>query len=470
MTLIRSLITAAAVWAAMSVSAHAEKRVALVIGNSAYKNVARLTNPVNDATAVANMFKAAGFDSVDSKLDATVAEMRRALREFGNRTREADIAVVYYAGHGIELDGSNYLIPTDATLEADSDVLDETIPLDRVLFAVDPAKQLRLVILDACRDNPFAKNMKRKNAARSIGRGLSKIEPSNPNTMIAFAARAGSIATDGDAANSPFATALINYLPKPGLDLRKAFGFVRDDVLKATNNAQEPFIYGSLGGNDVALVPADVTIAPAAPVASAPIDQDAPMRRDYELAERIDTRPAWDSFVNKYPKGFYTDLAKAQREKLVAEAARVEATNKAKAAQEEQTRLVNEGAKAVEQARLAERSAAAERARVVAEAKLAEADRAKAAAKAKLAERAKVVASIEPTRAPSESPANPKLSDGDGRCNRMHDKLGCLCALRNGGGVTLDGKRWYSKRGGRNAPTNEAFVQCQLRAGRGRTQ
>jgi uncharacterized caspase-like protein len=283
----------------MSVSAHAEKRVALVIGNSAYKNVARLTNPINDATAVANMFKAAGFDSVDSKLDATVAEMRRALREFGNRTREADIAVVYYAGHGIELDGSNYLIPTDATLEADSDVLDETIPLDRVLFAVDPAKQLRLVILDACRDNPFAKNMKRKNAARSIARGLSKIEPSNPNTMIAFAARAGSIATDGDVANSPFATALINYLPKPGLDLRKAFGFVRDDVLKATNNAQEPFIYGSLGGNDVALVPADVTIAPAAPVASAPIDQDAPMRRDYELAERIGTRPAWDSFVNQ---------------------------------------------------------------------------------------------------------------------------------------------------------------------------
>src|SRR6266567_1119396 len=138
--------------------------------------------------------------------------------------------------------------------------------------------------------------------------------------MIAFAAKAGSTASDGDGKNSPFALALVDHLTKPGLDLRKAFGFVRDDVLKATGNAQEPFVYGSLGGNDVTLVPA----APAA--VAAPVDQDATMRRDYEFADRIGTKPVWDAFIEKYPSGFFTALAKAHRDKLAAEAARIEAT------------------------------------------------------------------------------------------------------------------------------------------------
>src|SRR5437879_13700238 len=158
----------------------ADKRVALVIGNSSYRNVAKLSNPANDAAAVATMFKSAGFDAVESKLNLTVGELRKALRDFGNRSRDADVAVVYYAGHGIELDGTNYLIPVDATLETDTDVLDETLPLDRVLVASEPAKQLRLVILDACPDNPFAKNMKRTIASRAIGRGLANVEPFSP--------------------------------------------------------------------------------------------------------------------------------------------------------------------------------------------------------------------------------------------------------------------------------------------------
>jgi len=279
MAFFRSLLLVLAFLAATAVAAHADKRVALVIGNSAYKNVNRLKNPANDAAAIVAVFKAAGFDSVDLRQDLNVVEMRRALREFGNKTRDADVAVIYYAGHGIELDGTNYLIPIDATLETDTDVLDETFPLDRVLFAVESAKQLRLIILDACRDNPFAKTMKRTIGSRGIGRGLAKVEPSSPNTMIAFAAKAGSTASDGDGKNSPFALALVDHLTKPGLDLRKAFGFVRDDVLKATSNAQEPFVYGSLGGNDVTLVP-----AATAPAAATPVDQDATMRRDYEFA------------------------------------------------------------------------------------------------------------------------------------------------------------------------------------------
>src|ERR1700709_148639 len=171
--------------------AWAEKRVALVLGNSAYQNVAALPNPVNDGAVIAATLKDAGFDVVDSRHDLPAAETRRVLRDFADRARDADIALVSYAGHGIEVDGANYLIPVDAKLERDTDVYDEAFSLDRVLLAIEPAKKLRLVILDACRDNPFARNMKRTIASRAIGQGLAKGEPASPNTMIAFAAKAG---------------------------------------------------------------------------------------------------------------------------------------------------------------------------------------------------------------------------------------------------------------------------------------
>jgi caspase domain-containing protein len=342
-------------------SAYAERRVALVIGNSAYKSVPRLANPTNDAALVGGMFEKAGFDAVDIKLDQNASDMRRSLREFAGKARDADIAVVYYAGHGIELDGSNYLIPTDAALETDGDVLDETIPVERALFAVEPAKRLRLIILDACRDNPFAKSMKRTVASRAIGRGLAKVEPTNPNTMIAFAAKAGSTASDGDSRNSPFATALVDRLPTPGLDLRKAFGFVRDDVLKRTSNKQEPFVYGSLGGDDVALVP-------ARPVVAGPqANPESEIRRDYELALQLGTRDVWTAFLNRYPSGFYTDLAKAQLNRIAAEEARAAATEKARQAEEEKARLFADRGKKVEQEKATAAAKAAEEARLAAE-------------------------------------------------------------------------------------------------------
>src|SRR6188768_2363281 len=257
----------------LSQPAFAEKRVALVIGNAAYQNVAKLPNPVNDGATIATTLKGAGFDVVDSRHDLGAAETRRALRDFADRARDADIAVVYYAGHGIEVDGGNYLIPVDAKLERDTDVYDEALSLDRVLLAIEPAKKLRLVILDACRDNPFSKNMKRTVASRAIGQGLAKIEPTSPNVLIAYSAKAGSTAADGDGTNSPFTVALSKHLTTPGLDVRRAFGFVRDEVLKTTSNRQEPFVYGSLGGEDVPLVPAPAkalsTAAPMAPAASA---------------------------------------------------------------------------------------------------------------------------------------------------------------------------------------------------------
>ena len=219
---------------------------------------------------IAATLKDAGFDVVDSRHDLTAIETRRALRDFADRARDADIAVVYYAGHGMEVDGTNYLIPVDAKLERDTDVYDEAFSLDRVLLAIEPAKRLRLVILDACRDNPFAKTMKRTVASRAIGRGLAKIEPTSPNMLIAYSAKAGSTAMDGDGKNSPFTIALAKHLTTPGLDVRRAFGFVRDDVLKSTGNRQEPFVYGSLGGDDVPLVPAKAAAAAPAPRIQSP--------------------------------------------------------------------------------------------------------------------------------------------------------------------------------------------------------
>jgi len=324
--------------------------------------------------------------------------------------------VVYYAGHGMEVDGTNYLIPVDAKLERDTDVYDEAFSLDRVLLAIEPAKRLRLVILDACRDNPFSKSMKRTLASRAIGQGLAKIEPSSPNMLIAYSAKAGSTAADGDGKNSPFTVALSKYLTEPGLDVRRAFGFVRDDVLKNTSNRQEPFVYGSLGGEDVPLVPAPAKAA--APSTPAPNPQ-AEVRRDYELALQVGNRDAMSAFLAQYPNGFYANLAKIQLGKLAAEEARLAATEKARLAEQERARLAAEGtqkaqlkaaeadAKAAEQARIA-----AEKAKQVAQEKAAEAERKRVATETPAADKGPeiITAAGNPAsdRAAASSPAAEK--------------------------------------------------------------
>jgi uncharacterized caspase-like protein len=307
----------------------AEKRIALVIGMSRYQQVPRLANPVRDADAISALLKMAGFDVVDGERDLGISDLRRVVRELAETARDADIAVVYFAGHGIELDGTNYLVPVDAKLLSDFDVEDETVSLDRVLKALAPVRRLKLVILDACRFNPFSKTMERSLASRSVERGLAKVDPATPDTLVAFAAKAGAVASDGNGQNSPFATALVKYITQPGLDLRLAFGRVRDDVLKSTGNHQEPFVYGSLGGETMALVPQ----------VAKPADPEAEARVHYEFAAQIGTMEAWDLFVSTYPEGFYAKLALAQRNKLAAEATQAEAdkakkmANQAKAAE-----------------------------------------------------------------------------------------------------------------------------------------
>lgn len=371
-------------WCFSGSPAFADKRFALVIGNGTYDKVPRLGNPANDAALIADTLTKAGFDNVDVRRDLKLADMRRALRDFLDRSRDADVAVVYYAGHGIEVDGTNYLIPIDAVLDRDVDVYDEALSLDRVLVAVEPAKKLRLVILDACRDNPFMRSMKRTVASRAIGRGLAKVEPTSPNTLIAFASKAGSTASDGDGKNSPFTKALVNHVTKPGLDLRKAFGYVRDDVLKSTGNKQEPYLYGSLGGDDLSLVPArQMSTAPQA-------DPQSAVRRDYELALQAGDRDGWEAFLQAYPDGFYANLAKVQLKKIVAEEVRAAAAEKARSAEQEKARLAAEGARQAEIAKAAAAAKAAEEASAAAEkAKRIEQEKAIAAEKARVAEQEK---------------------------------------------------------------------------------
>ena len=370
--------------------AWAIKRVALVVGNSGYQNAPLLPNPANDAAAITATLKSAGFDVVDSRLNLTATDMRRALREFADQARDADIALVYYAGHGIEIDGTNYLIPTDARLERDTDIYDEAFSLDRVLLAIEPARQLRVVIVDACRNNPFADSMKRTVASRSISRGLARVEPTVSNTLIAFAAKAGLTALDGNSKNSPYASALVKYIAKPGLDLRRAFGFVRDDVLQATGNRQEPYVYGSLGGEDVALVPAAKAEEPTQAA-----NPQSEIRRDYELALQLRNKPALNAFLSQHPGGYYADLAKLQLNQLEAEEARVAATAKAQQAEQEQARLMSQGAQRVDREKAAADLKAAEEARIAAEkAKQAALEEATEAERKRVASESTIVAAL----------------------------------------------------------------------------
>ena len=177
--------------------------------------------------------------------DAMVA----AIRKFEDSVEAADWAVIYYSGHGIEVSGINYLIPIDARLRADRDVQDEAVSLDRLLGATERAKKLRLMLLDACRDNPFIPQMRRVMASRSIGRGLARVEPDG-GTMVVYAAKEGQVALDGEGRNSPFVQSLVIRMLTPNVEISKLFRLVRDDVLSATNRQQEPFVYGSLPGDD----------------------------------------------------------------------------------------------------------------------------------------------------------------------------------------------------------------------------
>jgi formylglycine-generating enzyme required for sulfatase activity len=246
MAITRAVIGIALLFFCGPAGAASDTRVALVIGNSAYENAPQLPNPVRDAKAIAEALERLGF-GVTHHDNLSAGAMRKALAAFETKAAGADWALVFYAGHGMELDGKNWLIPTDATLAKASDVPDEAVALERVLERVRPARSLRIVILDACRINPFLAKMEMgRGATRAVERGLARIEPQR-GEVVFFAARDGHVAGDGEGAHSPFTQAMLNNLEKPGLELGLFFREVTSDVQEATAPAaQEPFVYGSL--------------------------------------------------------------------------------------------------------------------------------------------------------------------------------------------------------------------------------
>ncbi len=301
-------VLAAQVWAT--------QRVALVIGNAAYEHAPRLANPLNDANDIGAALSRLGF-KVTRFEDADYDRMRRGLKAFTRTAAGAEIAVVFYAGHGIEVDKRNFLIPVDARLVSDREVEFETVSLDLVSRAVEGASGLGLVILDACRDNPFAAAMKRSGAKRSIGRGLARVEPSG-ETLVAYAAKGGSVAADGAGRNSPYSTALLAHVQEPGLEVGLMFRKVRDAVLNATGGHQEPFVYGSLSSKGFYFSTAPV----AAPVVSAPggaakgvVKSDEQLF--WESVKESGDQADVEAYLEQFPQGTFAALARNRLKRLL---------------------------------------------------------------------------------------------------------------------------------------------------------
>ena len=225
------------------------RRVALVIGNGAYQNVHPLANPPRDARLVADALRAVGFQEVTLANDLTRDKFFDTLHAFALAAEKADWAVVYYAGHGLEIGGVNYMVPVDAKLAVDKDAETEAVALEQVIAAVGAARKLHLVMLDACRDNPFAPAMQRTIALKLVDKGLSNIEP-GAGFMVVYAAKHGETALDGKGIDSPFAIAVARDVKEPHVEVRKLFDIVRDDVWNSTKHEQQPFIYGSPPGRE----------------------------------------------------------------------------------------------------------------------------------------------------------------------------------------------------------------------------
>ena len=235
----------------------AAQRVALVIGNSKYEHTRALPNAATDATAIGIAFERIGF-RVRTVTNVGHVAMVEALRRFGREAAQSDMAVVFFAGHGLEVSGENWLVPINAELRHERDLQYEAINLKLVLESVADAKRLRLVILDACRNNPLGERMQvAAGATRAVGsRGLGRVEPPG-DVLVAYSAKHGTVAEDGPpGGQSPFASSLVEHLQTGGLDIRIMFGRVIDDVRRRTGGKQEPFTYGSIGGTEVALLPA----------------------------------------------------------------------------------------------------------------------------------------------------------------------------------------------------------------------
>ncbi len=291
----------------------ADGRVALVVGNSTYAHIGRLPNPENDAADVSAALGRLGFE-VTTTLDAGLTEFTRALRAFTRRSAGADVSLVFYAGHGIEMDGVNYMVPVDARLERDVDVRFETVTLDDLLVSTAGAS-LRLVVLDACRNNPLARSMQRTAATRTVSGGsFGELNEDllGDETLVAYAAAAGTTAADGRGRNSPYTSALLTHLEQP-LELSALFRRVRAQVLEATDGGQRPHEYASLvrehylsraPGSAAPVAASGVTVDGA--TAAARLQQETVF---WETIRESTTASDFEAYLRQFPVGVYRALA-----------------------------------------------------------------------------------------------------------------------------------------------------------------
>ena len=291
----------AAILLFLPLSAQASDRVALVIGMADYTSVVKLDNTLNDARGISETLEGIGFQ-VTTLLDTSAADLRTAVDEFAFRAETADLALIYYAGHGVEVSGENFLIPVDADVSSNQDILRQGVSLKQLLASVESARKMRIVILDSCRDNPFGDALTLANLeetaqvaeqTRSIGSVGMAVPSPDRGTMVAFAAKDGERALDGTGRHTPFAEALMANLVQPDLEISLMFRKVRDQVLEATGNQQEPHTYGSLSGTPFYMASTETGSSVVAnadrSVAWASLKQDQEVQLA-ALANRGDTR------------------------------------------------------------------------------------------------------------------------------------------------------------------------------------
>ena len=274
MHLIVTLIAAALAWL-VPAAAVAEIRVALVIGNGGYQNTTPLTNPLNDARDMSAALKTAGFDVVEV-FDADKRNLDSSVRRFADKLTKADVALFFYAGHGLQVGSQNFLVPVDAKLERERDLEFEAVKLDFILrqMEIDRDGKTSIVILDACRDNPLSRNLARSMGTRSvaIGQGLAAAN-TGLGTFIAYSTQPGNVALDGDGRNSPFTAAMVKHMGASGRNLPATMIEVRKDVVAATGGRQVPWDHSALTGDfyfmpDAATATSSVTTGSVGDVAA----------------------------------------------------------------------------------------------------------------------------------------------------------------------------------------------------------
>ena len=290
-----------------SPDAFADRRIALVIGNSAYQNVARLDNPRNDAVLMANTLQNLGFKltSGGAQLDLDKANLDAAVQKFGAELQGADVAMFYYAGHGVQVRGANYLVPVGANPTKEADVDFQLLDANAVLRQMESAgTKLNLVILDACRNNPFGGR-----GLRATESGLAQMRAPE-GTLISFATQPGAVAQDGATGNSPYTRALAQAIRKPGLDVFKTFNDVGLAVAGATNGAQQPWV-------SLSPIKGDFYFAGAPNAAPAINPESCAAAADHwRSAESINTRAAFEDHLARFPSCAFAELARARIEAL----------------------------------------------------------------------------------------------------------------------------------------------------------